>query len=72
MDLQPELIYLKFENAKWQVDGLERGVYPMKVTGKIRNISEGTKMKAKRRGWTVVPDFGQTPERPSGFKNVPN
>ena len=60
LDLQPDLIYLKFENAKWQVDDLEKGVYPMKVTGKIWNISEGTKMKAKRRGFQVVPDFGQT------------
>ena len=60
LDLQPDLLYLKFENAKWQVDDLEKGVYPMKVTGKIWIISEGTKMKAKRRGFHVVPDFGQT------------
>ena len=32
----PELIYLKFENAKWRIHkDLERGVYPMKVTNKI-------------------------------------
>ena len=61
MDLQPDLIYLKFENAKWRVhDDLENGVYPLKVAGKIWNISEGTKMKAKRRGFQFVPDFGQT------------
>ena len=60
LDLQPELIYLKFENAKWQVDVLEKGVYPLKATGKVWNISEGTKMKAKRRGFQFVPDFGQT------------
>ena len=61
LELQPELIYLKFENAKWRVhDDLEKGVYPLKATGKIWNISEGTKMKAKRLGWSFVPDFGQT------------
>ena len=61
MDLQPDLIYLKFENAKWRVhDDLENGVYPLKVAGKVWNISEGTKMKAKRRGFQFVPDFGQT------------
>ena len=60
LDLQPDLIYLKFENAKWQVDDLEKGVYPMKVTGKVWNISENTKMKAKRFGFQIVPDFGQT------------
>ena len=61
LDLQPDLIYLKFENAKWRVhDDLEKGVYPMNVAGKVWNISEGTKMKAKRRGFQFVPDFGQT------------
>ena len=61
LELQPDLIYLKFENAKWRVhDDLEKGVYPLKVTGKVWNISEGTKMKAKRRGFQFVPDFGQT------------
>ena len=61
LELQPDLIYLKFENAKWRVHvDLEKGVYPLKVSGKLWNISEGTKMKAKRWGWSVVPDFGQT------------
>ena len=61
LELQPDMIYLKFENAKWRVhDDLEKGVYPLKVTGKIWNISENTKMKAKRWGWCFVPDFGQT------------
>ena len=61
LDLQPDLIYLKFENAKWRIhDDLEKGVYPMKVTGKVWNISEGTKIKAKRWVFQFVPDFGQT------------
>ena len=61
LDFQPDMIYLKFENAKWRVhDDLEQGVYPMKVTGKVWNISENTKMKAKRLGFQIVPDFGQT------------
>ena len=61
LDFQPDMIYLKFENAKWRVHGdLEQGVFPMKVTGKVWNISENTKMKAKRFGFQIVPDFGQT------------
>ena len=57
LELQPDLIYLKFENAKWRVHAdLEKGVYPLKVSGKVWNISEGTKMKVKRWGWSVVPD----------------
>ena len=61
LDLQPDLIYLKFENAKCRVhDDLEKGVYPLKVTGKLWNISEGTKISAKRLGFQIVPDFSQT------------
>ena len=61
LELQPDLIYLKFENAKWRVhEDLEKGVYPLKATGKNWIISEGTKMKANRLGFQIVPDFGQT------------
>ena len=57
----PELVYLKFENAKWRIHkDLERGVYPMKVTGKTWIVHEGTKICAKRRGFQFGPDFGQT------------
>ena len=57
----PELVYLKFENAKWRIHkDLERGVYPMKVNGKTWIVHEGTKICAKRRGFQFVPDFGQT------------
>ena len=47
---QPDIIYLKFENAKWKVDDLERGVYPMKATGKIWKVSDATHIKARRTG----------------------
>ena len=57
---QPDIIYLKLENAKWKVDDLERGVYPMKATGKIWKVSEATNIKARRTGFQIVPDFGQT------------
>ena len=57
----PELICLKFENAKWRIHkDLECGVYPMKVTNKIWTVHEGTKISARRRGYQIVPDFGQT------------
>ena len=61
LNSHPDLIYLKFENAKWRVHkDLERGVYPMKVKGKTWVISEGTKISARRRGFQIVPDFSQT------------
>ena len=58
---QPDIIYLKFENAKWKIHAdLEKGVYPMKATGKIWKVSEATNIKARRTGFQIVPDFGQT------------
>lgn len=61
MDFHPDLVYLKFKNAKWRIHkDLEQGVYPMKAKGKIWVISEGTKICAKRWGFQIVPDFGQT------------
>ena len=61
MTSHPELIYLKFENAKWRIHkDLECGVYPMKVTSKVWVVHEGTKISARRRGFQIVPDFGQT------------
>ena len=61
MHLQPDCIYLKFENAKWQIHKhLERVVYPMVAKGKIWTVSEGTDICAERRGFRIVPDFGLT------------
>lgn len=57
---QPDMIYLKFENVRWKLDDLERGVYPMKASGKIWKVSEATNIKARRTGFPIVPDFGQT------------
>ena len=61
LNKQPDIIYLKFENAKWKVhEDLEKGVYPMRATGKIWKVSEATNIKARRTGFHIVPDFGQT------------
>ena len=61
LDLQPDLINLKFENANWRIHkDLEQGVYPMKAKGKTWVVSEGTNICAKRRGFQIVPDFSQT------------
>ena len=58
---QPDLIYLKFEGATWTVHKeLGRGIYPLKATGKIWTVNEKTNIKAKRKGFQIVPDFGQT------------
>ena len=61
---QPLCLYLKFEFEPgvdiWQVADLEPGVYPLQPTKKDWFICEYTKVKAKRAGFQVVPDFSAT------------
>ena len=65
------MICLKSENAKWRIHkDLEHGVYPMKAQGKIWIISEGTKISARRRGFNIVPDFGQTAHSMQGASEI--
>ena len=56
----PKCIYLKFEGATWQIDDLEVGVYPLMPSNNPWIVSEATKIKAKRRGFRIVPDFSAT------------
>jgi len=42
----------------------------MKAKGKIWIISEGTKISARRRGFNIVPDFGQTAHSMQGASEV--
>ena len=71
LDLQPDIIYLKFDNATWRVHkSLERGVYPMAAKCKTWVVSEGTKICAKRRGFRIVPDFSQTAHSEQGASEV--
>ena len=61
LQFHPDCIYLKFENATWQIHkDLERGVWPMYATNKTWTLSESTNIRARRRGFTIVPDFGAT------------
>ena len=55
----PELIYLKFENAKWQIHkDLERGVYPMKVTNKVWIVPCGVERRPVHYRCGEQPDRG--------------
>ena len=56
----PKCIYLKFEGATWQIDDLEVGVYPLMPSNNPWIVSEATKIKAKRRGFRILPDFSAT------------
>ena len=57
---QPLCIYVKFEGGEWQISDLEPGVYPLQPSSRPWLLSEGTKMKAKRTGFFIVPDFSGT------------
>eukprot|EP00973_Karenia_brevis_P060897 8469088-Karenia_brevis.AAC.1 len=61
---QPLCLYVKFDFEPgvqpWHVGDLEPGVYPLQPTRKDWFICERTKVKAKRTGFQVVPDFSAT------------
>ena len=60
LQYQPLCIYLRFEDAEWQIGDLEPGVYPLEPISRDWVLNERTKMKAKRRGFLAVPDFSAT------------
>ena len=64
----PLCIYLKFENATWQIDDLEPGVYPLAPTNKVWDVNKETKVKSKRRGFLIVPDFSATAHMMQGLQ----
>ena len=68
LQLQPQCIYLKFENATWQIDDLEQGVYPLVPINKVWDVNKDTKIKAKRRGFLIVPDFSATAHMMQGAR----
>ena len=74
MTSHPELIYLKFENAKWRTHtDLERGVYSMKVTNKVWTVHEVTNISARRRDTRSCQMVRSTllhPGDPSGASTV--
>jgi len=56
----PHCLYLEFQGASWQVGDLEPGVYPLEPDRRDWVLCEKTKMKARRTGFRVVPDFSAT------------
>ena len=64
---QPEAIFLEFENAKWTVHkDLGRGIYPLRPTTRIWTVNEKTNIKARRKGFQIVPDYGNTAHSEQG------
>ena len=48
------------EGATWQVEDLEVGVYPLLPNSRPWDVNPATKVKAKRTGFFLVPNFGAT------------
>ena len=57
---QPQYVYVKFDCESWKIGDLDPGVYPMRARSKVWLVNKETKVKAKRTGFTCVPDFSGT------------
>ena len=63
----PEMFFLEFENVKWTIHkDLGRGIYPLRSTTRIWTVNERTNIKARRKGFQIVPDYGQTAHSEQG------
>ena len=51
---------MKFEGAEWKIDDLEPGVFPLMPKSIIWLVHRDLKVKARRTGFQVVPDFSAT------------
>ena len=61
MQHQPLCLYLKFEGEEWRVHpDLEPGVYPLGPKSIMWFVNEKLKVKAKRTGFQIVPNFSAT------------
>ena len=57
----PLCIYIKFPNATWQVlPDMEPGVFPLKPVDRQWDINAKTGTKARRKGYTLLPDYAST------------
>ena len=60
---QPLCIYLRFDDAAWQVGDLEPGVFPLFPKSSVWFVDKQQKkpqVKVKRTGFEMVPDFSGT------------
>ena len=56
----PQLVYLKFEDAAWQVHpSLPKGIWPLHPVYRTWNLTN-TGERVRRKGFTLVPDYAST------------
>jgi hypothetical protein len=63
----PRMIIVRFENAKWQLEGLNPGEFPLYPVERTGVVSEGTGVKVVRKGFTLLPDFASTAFMMQGY-----
>ena len=61
MDRLPVAIYIYFPDATWTIGKLPKGVYALQAKPRMWTVNKFTGIKARRRGFTLVPDFASTP-----------
>ena len=52
--------YVEFPDAPWAIEGLPQGVYPLPPASRTWEVSKYTKIKVRRTGFFLVPDFAST------------
>ena len=57
----PQAIYIHFPGATWVIhEELGEGVYPLTPVSRTWIVNKRTKVKARRTGYFLVPDFAST------------
>ena len=54
------MVYVEFPGAEWVVGNLPVGVYPLTPVSRTWIVNKHTKVKARRTGYFLVPDFAST------------
>ncbi len=60
LDRLPQTVYVEFPGATWVVDDLPPGVHPVPPASRTWVVNKHTKVKARRTGFFLVPDFAST------------
>ena len=61
LTMMPLAIYLKFEDVPWTIDDdLGQGVYPLTPVVRNWTLNKRTKVKVRRKGFFLIPDFAST------------
>ena len=60
IDHLPLVIYVHYPEATWKIGNLPPGVYPLTPRTRSWKVSKYTGIAARRKGYTLLPDFAST------------